>query len=92
LAAEYLKGGESLTKFARRVRASEASVTRWLKEAGHGDGGGGQGLLPVVVRPMAAVEGEHVEVALADGTALRMPASIAPERLEALLAAVRRTC
>lgn len=90
MVGEYLKGKEDLAKFARRVGVSEGSVQRWLKEA-QGDRPRRERLVPVVVSAEGTAS-EQVEVALADGTALRIPVSLGPERLAALVAAVRRTC
>jgi transposase-like protein len=91
LAAEYVKSGEGLAAFARRVGVAEASVKRWLRETG-GESRARRRLVPVVMRPESAAAVEHVEVALADGTALRFPAGMAPERLAALVSAVRGVC
>ncbi len=90
LAAEYLKSGEDLAGFARRAGVATASVLRWVKESACGGRAERPRLVPVVVSP--ELPGEQVEVALADGTALRVSASMAPERLGALVAAVRQAC
>ncbi len=92
MASEYLKSGQSAAMFARQTGVTEASVKRWLKESGEKTGRGERRLLPVVVNGGEATGGEHVEVALADGTALRLAATVTPERLTLLVAAVRRTC
>jgi transposase-like protein len=96
LAQEYVKGGQSVAQFARSVGVLEPTVARWLKESGPAMGSQPaqsvrRQLVPVTMGPEPS-SAAHVEIAFADGTALRAPVGIDPGQLEALLAAVRRSC
>jgi transposase-like protein len=96
LAQEYLQSGQSAAEFAQAVGVVEPTLERWLKESGRAVSGRPEKsaqprLVPVMVGSELG-SAEHIEVAFADGTALRAPVSIAPGQLEALLAAVRRSC
>jgi hypothetical protein len=96
LAQEYLSSGQSAAEFARSVGVLEPTLARWLKGAGRSGTvqrpkSAAPRLVPVVVGPEVG-SGEHIEVAFADGTALRAPLGIIPAQFEALLAAVRRSC
>jgi len=77
LAQEYLKSGQRAADFARSVGVLEPTLARWLKESGQAKGSRRskpvrRQLVPVMVGPEPS-GGEHVEIALADGTALRAP-------------------
>lgn len=91
LAAEYLKGGMDLAAFARQQGVGEATVRRWVEESGRGRAGAPR-LVPVVPASAAGGETEAIEIALADGTSLRVPLSMDPGRLAAVVAALRLPC
>lgn len=91
LAAEYLKSGMELAAFARRQGVGEATVLRWVEESGARPASKRR-LVPVVTDGGGGGEAGAIEIALADGTSLRVPLGIDPGRLGAVVAALRIPC
>ena len=96
LIGEYRASGLSVEDYARGAGVSDWTVRRWLKEekcrqrAGVGTGRRRR-LVPVMIGPDLD-ETDRIEVVLAEGARLRVPVTIGPGQLEALISAVRRAC
>ncbi len=73
-------------RFARRNRVALTTLQWWLKRRREQGGNSGRGpaLIPVTVRPGAAL----IEIALANGRELRAPMDVDPAQLATIVAAL----
>lgn len=95
---EQQRGGESVRAFCRKRRLREASFYRWRREIRRRDGKNPSKrdalpvLAPVVVvdRPLGE-SAAAIEIALRDGTTVRVPPGSTREQLGMVLAALEPT-